>query len=89
MSALLGVVALSAAGCTKPSIATSSTNNPEIRLELLFEHDGVKVYRFEDRGRPVYYTDARGRMRWSEYHSTGKGSGYLIDRSVETVQPDR
>ena len=32
----------------------------------MFEHDGVKVYRFYDDGSYIYYTDARGSTMWRE-----------------------
>lgn len=63
----LGVVLLS---CEKDSVSTSATNNRDIAVEFLFEHDGVRVYRFYDHGSPVYYADARGRTMWR--HSNGK-----------------
>lgn len=72
-------------GCAKDPVSTASTDNAQIKVELLFEKDGVKVYRFSDAGRYIYYTDARGATQWSEYHSTGK-SGYTVQRRVETVR---
>lgn len=66
--------------CTKEAVSISKSNNPEIPVELLFEHDGVKVYRFEDNGRSIYYTDARGKTEW---YTSGK---HPVNRSVETVK---
>ncbi len=40
--------------CHKESIETS--HKGDFKVELLFEHDGCKVYRFFD-ARYVYYTD--------------------------------
>jgi len=67
-------------GCTKDLVSSSSTNNPGVTVSLLFEHDGVKVYRFYDNGYYVYYTDARGKTAWE--HSNGKTSS---PRGVETI----
>lgn len=36
----------------------------DLRLVLLFEHDGCKVYRFNDGLREVYYSDCRGQTSW-------------------------
>lgn len=47
-------------GCARDPLSTYRSNNPEFNPSLLFEHNGVKVYRFVDAGRYVYYTDARG-----------------------------
>lgn len=77
--------ALLFSGCAKEPLGTERTNNSAITVELLFEKDGVKVYRFYDNGRAIYYTDARGCTQWSEYHNTGKSS-YTVQRRVETAQ---
>ena len=50
------LVLLVNASCLKPAISTRSTNNDEIRVDELFTHDGVRVYRFTDDGRYVYFT---------------------------------
>lgn len=47
-------------GCAKDPLSTSRSDNPSFSPDLLFQHDGVKVYRFRDAGRYIYYTDARG-----------------------------
>lgn len=71
--AVLCIAWLGVAGCQKTEQAKEQTSNGEIKVELLFEHEGVKVYRFYD-DRTVYYTDARGKTAWDETHSTGKSS---------------
>lgn len=60
-------------------------SNTNIQLQLVLEHDDIKVYRFYDGHQTIYYTDARGGTQWEERHSTGK-SLYYIHRSVDTVQ---
>ncbi len=35
-------------------------NNATYKVEYLFEHDGCKVYRFEDKGNYVYFTNCQG-----------------------------
>ena len=42
--------------CEKESISRGQTNNKNISVDFLFEHDGIKVYRFFDYGRPHYFT---------------------------------
>lgn len=58
--------------CSKKAQEVSATSNWEIPIELLFEKDGCKVYRFEDGGRDHYYTTCEGSVSadWSE--SCGK-----------------
>ena len=81
--ALLGSVFFS--GCAKDPISTERSNNSQIEVELLFEKDGVKVYRFTDNGRYIYYTDARGRTEWTTTHNNGKTST-TRRHGVETVE---
>lgn len=54
-------------------------------VELLFENDGVKVYRFRDGSRYLYYTDARGRVEWSTTRHDGLRSRSTESHQVETV----
>jgi hypothetical protein len=68
-------------GCEKDPVSKVSTNNPDVAVYLMFEHDGIKVYRFYDNGTLIYYTDARGKTEWK--HSDGKASSHLS--GVETV----
>ncbi|AHZ84671.1 hypothetical protein Bb109J_c1981 [Bdellovibrio bacteriovorus] len=56
MKQLFVILVLLIAGCTRDPVKTSSTNNPEVPVSLLFEYEGCKVYRFID-GRPHYYTN--------------------------------
>lgn len=53
--------------------------NNKFNLVLLFEHEGIKVYRFEDDNRYKYYTDSRGKVVWNETH--GKTT---VEQEVET-----
>ena len=39
---------LSLAGCMTEPLATVPTNNAGIQVDLLFEHDGCRIYRFRD-----------------------------------------
>jgi len=40
--------------------AESTTIQGDFKLELLFEKDGCKMYRFNDGGRNVYWSDCSG-----------------------------
>ena len=71
-------------GCQKPAQETVIPSNQKYQLELLFEHEGIKVYRFYD-GRTIYFTDARGVTEWSVYRSAGT-AGYFENTRVETVK---
>lgn len=70
---LLGVL-LATAGCSKDPVSSSTTNNPNLSVDLLFEHEGVRVYRFYDGGRAHYYAVPRSGgaatfTTWSETRS--------------------
>ncbi len=43
-----------------PIYSKTPENNPAFKVEYLFEHEGCKVYRFEDKGNWVYYTNCQG-----------------------------
>lgn len=77
--------ALWLSGCAKDPMSTERTDNSNITVDLLFEKDGVKVYRFTDSGRSIYYTDARGSTQWSTTHSNGKNN-YSETHTVPTTQ---
>lgn len=55
---LLALVLLLSCGATKRPISkTRAYNNQNFFIEYLFEHDGCKVYRFQDQGNYVYFTN--------------------------------
>ena len=64
-----------------PAQSVSPSSNPEIKVELVLINDGVKVYRFHDGVRYIYYTDARGSTQWTE--TQGK---IQVPVRVETVK---
>lgn len=84
----IGLIAvlLLLSGCDKTSIGTVETNNTKIVVELLFEKDGVKVYRFYDMeaGQYVYYAD-KGRTSWQTTTSDGENTT-TTKHAVETAQ---
>lgn len=43
-------------GCKKEGLSSEQTNNSNFRVELLFEHDGIKIYRFYDQSGYHYFT---------------------------------
>ena len=59
---LLGISLLLLASCTisRPLARTAADNNESYRVQYLFEHDGIKVYRFHDRGNYIYFTNCEG-----------------------------
>ena len=75
------------AGCDLPRPQeVQTTSNPSYEVELLFEHDGVKVYSFRDAGRNIYYTDARGGTQWLEVIHHGEGNTEAAYYTVSTAE---
>ena len=81
---LIIALALIMLGCGKKAKEKIQTNNSEIKIDLLFEHDGCKIYRFTDGGHDVYWTDCRGKVETTYSRSTGK-SAYTVRIQNETI----
>jgi hypothetical protein len=84
MRRLLALIplALMLCGCVGDGVQTTRTNNTGYNVTLLFEHEGVKVYRFLDGSYYRYYTDARGSAHWDE--ACGKGCSNL--QEIPTIK---
>lgn len=59
-----------------------SENKGDFKLELLFEKDGCKVYRFYDGGRSVYWADCRGNIHSDYTTNSGKNT---VTHHAETI----
>jgi hypothetical protein len=46
--------------CHREGQSTKVTNNKNFDVELLFETDGCRVYRFWDAGNPIYFINKEG-----------------------------
>ena len=45
--------------------AKETTQDGDFEIEFLFEKNGCKMYRFEDGGRYIYWSDCRGETQYS------------------------
>jgi len=77
--AVMGCMLLIA--CTKPAQSSEQSSNPDINVETVLVKDGIKVYRFFDGARYIYYTDARGATSFTQ--TEGKTQ---VPVRVETVR---
>ena len=59
-------------GCTKDIIKTNDEVVAEKDVKLLFEYDGVKVYRFYDCDRYIYFTNTGGKAEYTRTYHNGK-----------------
>lgn len=56
----------------KPLSKAPSDNNKSYEVSYLFEHEGCKVYRFQDMGNYVYFTNCKGNVTAINPDSTKK-----------------
>ena len=64
------VVLLHSCTINRPITTLSPENNGTYTVDYLFEHDGCKVYRFQDMGRWVYFTNCSGDVTSFQNDST-------------------
>lgn len=63
---ILILIILIISSCINKAKKKADTNNSSFDVELLFETDGCKVYRFRDAGELIYFTNCKGSTNWSE-----------------------
>lgn len=68
------ILSIFAAGCMEK--AETATQSGNFELHFLFEHDGCKMYRFQDGTRWVYWSTCEGKTEYEETHHTGKHSSH-------------
>lgn len=59
------MLALLFVGCEVPPQESSLTKNGA-QVQFLFEHDGIRVYRFSDGGNNIYFTSTTG-TTWRQH----------------------
>ena len=79
--AMIILTALGLQACPETPVKSDVVGNG-VKLDILFEHDGCRVYRFYDYKDPHYFTDCRGSI--SDRRSCGKGC--TKEYSIETVK---
>ncbi len=67
---ILMISALALFSCKHEAVSKELTKGNNIELELLFEKDGCKVYRFMDMGKYVYWSSCEGTVHY-EYDNDG------------------
>lgn len=50
----------------RPITVSKAKNNETYTIYYLFEHDGCKVYRFNDQGNDVYFTSCNGEVSYKK-----------------------
>ena len=72
MKYLLMLSVLFLMSCGTDPVNTKATNNPDVNVSLLFEHDGCKVFRFWDRTYHYYVVCSKANAQTLSQESCGK-----------------
>lgn len=85
LASLVLVMGLVLSSCEpRRPLKEASTNNSTYKVDLLFtDSEGCRVYRFEDHGYSIYYTNCTAIM---QPHCTGKVCRY--DRETKGLPPE-
>lgn len=93
---ILIVAAMFVAGCDKPQPQeTKRSSNPNYSVNLLFEHEGCRVYAFDDNGQTVYYancgrsSDTSWNVKTEDVTTTTDASGHQQTTTAERITPRR
>ena len=78
------LIALIFAGCKREAQQEVQSTNSNFQVELLFEVDGCKVYRFIDCAEVRYFTTCKGAVSWSTTKTSAKGQKYITQHNIET-----
>jgi len=70
--------------CTKKGKPIDLSQYGDFQLELLFEHDSCKVYRFVDGGRCIYWSDCRGKIQADYTTQAGKTTVTHHEETITT-----
>jgi hypothetical protein len=62
LTLIILTVFLTACFANVPISRVPADNNSTFQVDFLFEHEGVEVYRFTDRGNNVYFTKPTGEV---------------------------
>ena len=73
--------------CATKGIKKSETNNPEITVTVLFEYDGIRIYRFKDVGDFHYFAkDISGNVMTMNKISETSSTTYYYDNYIYTIK---
>ena len=67
---VLSLMLLTSCNSYMPISKARPQNNSTYTIDYLFEHEGIKVYRFKDEDRYVYFTNCAGEITSIKNDST-------------------
>ena len=68
LTILILTISVLLTSCIKEAKQTIQTDNNQFKVELLFEVDGCKVYRFRDKNHSRYFTTCNGSISSQSKH---------------------
>ncbi|OWP82789.1 hypothetical protein BWK59_14010 [Flavobacterium davisii] len=77
---LLALLLLSS--CKEEPLKTIQNGN--FKVEYLFEQNGCKMYRFEDGGRYIYWSDCQGKIQSDFTTNSGKHNIRHYEETITT-----
>lgn len=80
---LIIIALLLLTSCAKQ--AKQATQEGNFVIELLFEKDGCKMYRFYDAGRYIYWSNCEGKTQYKKNQNTGKSQYTKKIESITTI----
>lgn len=83
MKTLILITSLVLVGCQEKAERVLVSTNSNFEVEKLFTVDGCSVYRFEDGGRSVYFTNCNGSAETSHIESCGKNCTRSVSDRVD------
>lgn len=69
--------------CAKDAEVSNRSPNGVFRIDTLFTHEGITVYRFSDAGEYIYFA-SKGDTSWHAIRSAGK-TIYTVQKNVQTI----
>lgn len=63
---LVGIAALFLYGCKQSPESVQTVRADGFQVDILFTHEGCRMYRFLDGSRFVYYSNCVGSTQWRE-----------------------
>jgi Domain of unknown function (DUF4884) len=75
-------IALQSCVVQRPVSTKTASNNKDYNVSFLFEHDGCKVYRFNDRGEFIYFTSCNGETSKAHADTSGIRRMQSINRNT-------
>ena len=83
---ILFVITLGLFSCVEKGEAVEVNSQGNFQVELLFEMDSCRMYRFRDGGRYIYWSNCQGKTERSYTRRSGKGSSTHYEETLTTVK---